>query len=45
MGLATILSRAAIGIEAPEILVEVNLSPGLPVFAIVGMPETAVREI
>lgn len=44
MGLATILSRAAIGIEAPEILVEVNLSPGLPVFAIVGMPETAVRE-
>ncbi|NBB91548.1 MAG: ATP-binding protein, partial [Gammaproteobacteria bacterium] len=44
MGLATVQSRAAVGIEAPEVLVEVNLSSGLPVFAIVGLPETAVRE-
>jgi magnesium chelatase family protein len=44
MGLATIQSRAAVGIEAPEVLCEVNLSPGLPMFAIVGLPETAVRE-
>ena len=44
MGLATIHSRAAVGIEAPEVTVEVNLSPGLPLFGIVGLPETAVRE-
>jgi magnesium chelatase family protein len=44
MGLATIHSRAAVGIEAPEVSVEVNLSPGLPLFGIVGLPETAVRE-
>jgi magnesium chelatase family protein len=44
MGLATVQSRAAVGIEAPEVAVEVNLSPGLPLFNIVGLPETAVRE-
>ncbi len=44
MGLATIHSRAAVGIEAPQVTVEVNLSPGLPLFGIVGLPETAVRE-
>ncbi len=44
MGLATIHSRAAVGIDAPEVTVEVNLSPGLPLFGIVGLPETAVRE-
>jgi magnesium chelatase family protein len=44
MGLATVLSRAAVGIEAPQVLCEVNLSPGLPMVTIVGLPETAVRE-
>lgn len=44
MGLATTLSRAAVGIEAPQVLCEVNLSSGLPGFTIVGLPETAVRE-
>ena len=44
MGLATVQSRAAVGIEAPQVLCEVNLSPGLPLFNIVGLPETAVRE-
>jgi len=44
MGLATIFSRAQIGIDAPEIMVEVHLGPGLPGFGIVGLPETAVRE-
>ena len=44
MGLATVYSRAAVGIEAPQVTVEVNLSPGLPLFGIVGLPETAVRE-
>ena len=44
MGLASIYSRAAVGIDAPEVLVEVHLGPGLPGFGIVGLPETAVRE-
>ncbi len=44
MGLASIHSRAAVGIDAPEVLVEVHLGPGLPGFGIVGLPETAVRE-
>ena len=44
MGLATVLSRAQVGIEAPSIHVEVHLGPGLPGFGIVGLPETAVRE-
>ncbi len=42
--LATILSRAQFGIEAPQVLVEVHLGPGLPCFAIVGLPEAVVRE-
>ena len=44
MGLATIRSRAQVGIEAPEVMAEVHLGPGLPGFSIVGLPETAVRE-
>ncbi|MEO0997891.1 MAG: YifB family Mg chelatase-like AAA ATPase [Pseudomonadota bacterium] len=44
MGLASVYSRAAVGLAAPLVTVEVNLSPGLPRFSIVGLPETAVRE-
>jgi magnesium chelatase family protein len=44
MSLATISSRAILGIEAVAVTVETHLSNGLPGFAIVGMPETAVRE-
>ena len=44
MGIATVLSRAQVGIDAPQVLVEVHLGPGLPGFNIVGLPETAVRE-
>jgi len=44
MPLATIHSRAQVGIDAPPIWVEVHLGPGLPGFSIVGLPETAVRE-
>jgi len=44
MGLATVFSRAQVGIDAPSIHVEVHLGPGLPGFGIVGLPETAVRE-
>ncbi|MDE2195700.1 MAG: YifB family Mg chelatase-like AAA ATPase [Gammaproteobacteria bacterium] len=42
--LARIFSRAQTGIDAPEVSVEAHLSNGLPAFAIVGLPEAAVRE-
>ena len=44
MSLATILSRASVGIEAPPVQVEVHITGGLPKFAIVGLPEATVRE-
>ncbi len=44
MNLASVYSRAAVGLSAPEVTVEVHLAPGLPRFSIVGMPEVAVRE-
>ena len=44
MNLALVLSRSGFGIEAPQVTVEVHLSPGLPAFNIVGLPETAVKE-
>ncbi|MBE0510559.1 MAG: YifB family Mg chelatase-like AAA ATPase [Chromatiales bacterium] len=44
MSLATIYSRATIGIEAPQVTVEVHLANGLPGMSIVGLPETAVKE-
>lgn len=44
MSLAVIYSRAKLGINAPLVTVEVHLSNGLPGLAIVGLPETAVKE-
>lgn len=44
MTLATSYSRAAVGLRAPKVTVEVHLAPGIPRFSIVGMPELAVRE-
>ena len=44
MSLAIVLSRASAGIEAPLVKVEVHITGGLPKFAIVGLPETIVRE-
>ena len=44
MGLAILHCRAQYGTEAPPVTIEAFLSGGLPVFTIVGMPETAVRE-
>ena len=44
MGLAILHCRAQYGTEAPAVTIEVFLSGGLPTFAVVGMPETAVRE-
>ena len=44
MSLSVILSRAQEGVSAPQVMVEVNLSNGLPNTFIVGLPEAAVRE-
>jgi magnesium chelatase family protein len=44
MAMATVLSRAQRGLDAPEVRVEVDISPGLPTFTIVGLPETVVKE-
>ena len=44
MSIAILKSRAQIGTDAPPVTIEVYLSGGLPVFSVVGMPETAVRE-
>ena len=44
MRLATINSRANVGLQAPAVTVEVHLSAGLPALNIVGLPETAVKE-
>lgn len=42
--LARIRSAAVLGIEAYLVEVEVDLTPGLPSFATVGMPQGAVKE-
>ena len=44
MSLATIHTRAAVGIHAPAVTVEVHLANGLPALNIVGLPEAAVKE-
>jgi len=42
--LARILSSSTIGIDAHPILVEVDISSGLPFFSTVGLPDNAVKE-
>ncbi|MDO8932897.1 MAG: YifB family Mg chelatase-like AAA ATPase [Rhodocyclaceae bacterium] len=44
MALAVLKSRALSGMEAPEVIVEVHLAPGLPAFTLVGLPDTEVKE-
>ncbi len=44
MALATVHSRAQTGLDAPPVAVEVDLAGGLPQLAIVGLPETEVKE-
>ena len=44
MSHARINSRASAGIDAPSVTVEVHISNGLPGFAIVGLPESTVKE-
>ena len=42
--LAKVLSSAVLGIDAYLVDVEVDISPGLPMYSTVGLPEAAVRE-
>ena len=42
--LATVLTRASVGLHAPVVTVEVHVSNGLPALSIVGLPEASVRE-
>ena len=42
--LATTYTRSTIGIQALSIQVEAHISNGLPIFNIVGLPETAIKE-
>ena len=44
MSLAVLHSRALVGMDAPEVTVEVHLAGGLPSFTIVGLPDTEVKE-
>ena len=42
--LARVLSAALLGVDAVLVQVEVDVAAGLPVFATVGLPDSAVRE-
>jgi len=42
--LACVLSAALVGVEAALVRVEVDVAAGLPAFATVGLPDSAVRE-
>lgn len=44
MPLATVYTRAQIGLDAPQVICEVHLSGGLPGLSIVGLVETAIKE-
>jgi magnesium chelatase family protein len=44
MALAITHSRALDGLNAPPVTVEVHLASGLPSFALVGLPDTEVKE-
>ncbi len=44
MSLSIVFTRAALGVSAPLITVEVHISNGLPGLTMVGLPETTVKE-
>ncbi|EPJ7089999.1 YifB family Mg chelatase-like AAA ATPase [Citrobacter amalonaticus] len=44
MSLSIVHTRAALGINAPAITIEVHISNGLPGLTLVGLPETTVKE-
>ena len=44
MSLSHVATRSRIGLNAVPVFVEIHLSPGLPTVAMVGMPESTMRE-
>ena len=42
--LASVRTYALLGVEARDVTVEVDVTSGLPAFAVVGLPDAAVRE-
>ena len=44
MSIASVLSRAQLGLDAPLLQIEAHLGAGLPGFSIVGLPAPVVRE-
>ena len=42
--LASVVSATLLGVEGHLVTVEVHVSPGLPSYTVVGLPDTAVRE-
>ncbi|MBH1962698.1 MAG: YifB family Mg chelatase-like AAA ATPase [Comamonadaceae bacterium] len=44
MGLSLVASRALMGLEAPQVTVEVHLANGLPSFTLVGLADVEVKE-
>lgn len=44
MSLSRVATRAALGVKAPLVMVEVHISSGLPGLALVGLPEKTVKE-
>ena len=44
MSFAQVYTRSVVGLHAPQVIIEVHLSSGLPALTIVGLPEAAVRE-
>ncbi|HKQ30122.1 MAG TPA: YifB family Mg chelatase-like AAA ATPase, partial [Burkholderiales bacterium] len=44
MSLSIVHSRAQVGLDAPDVTVEVHITGGLPALSIVGLPEAEVKE-
>ena len=44
MSLSHVATRSRVGLSALPVHVEIHLSPGLPTIAMVGMPESTMRE-
>lgn len=44
MTISRLYCRAGIGVEAPTVLVETHLAPGLPAINVVGLAQTTVKE-
>ena len=42
--LAAVRSATLVGVDGQPVTVEVHVSPGLPAYTVVGLPDTAVRE-